>query len=777
MMKIAIVGYNLFGVGGTSRSNINLISELLEVKSVSITYYNTRRFTISDVSEFKKNYPDIGRKIKYRHFSQLVKDPACDTYILTRESLFVLSKSIKQEFPKALVIGEVHAPLPLIAPELDLAKEAIDVYRVSTERSKQNFSRRIGEYKGKIVPFPVSVKHIRYDPLISYQSTPSKNLYIYSRFDEISKDISYAIRLMDYIVNYLEEREFKLYLKGSGPGITLYRNLIKYYHLNGNVFINREIPSDANYLSTSRNETFGYSISEAFTSGQRVILYGGDDHVLKDIYGDFTTFGWLTKNIPEDAKTVIEFCQREFSQSDFRHDIICALKHSVNEDYGEKFIESLIKDQVVQTYDGKASSEETYRMIYSLDISTRPGIAPTINNYLGQKIPKYRKIISSSRAKQFIKINSEDALSEVDFKLRNDFVFIESFHGKSFTGDPKYLALAIKEKYPEKFIYVSSVNQLVDIEILNFGFYPVRLGSSLYISKFRQSKYVITNGNTLDRAGKQEGQIFIETWHGFPLKKMVHDLENEEQRAEETAAFLPRMMRWDYLLSSSEFNTKLISSAFMLDKNEQLQILEYGAPRNEYLINNRDNMQEFTRLHQKYFNRPYEGKTYILFCPTWRKDTRDETTALDLAKVVRDLPDNYEIIVKLHPNEGRLRSKYSALHSRIHCFYNELVDIQELYILCQVLITDFSSAMFDFAHMNRKIIVLQEDADSYNKQVGWYFDSEELVDVRGMDYPEDELVEEILLPSVGFYNHMIVEVLMNQDNSTTAEDIISEVIQ
>lgn len=146
-------------------------------------------------------------------------------------------------------------------------------------------------------------------------------------------------------------------------------------------------------------------------------------------------------------------------------------------------------------------------------------------------------------------------------------IFIESFHGNNFSEDPKYLVLYIKENYPEKAIYLSSRNSLVDIEIRNHEIIPVRFGSSKYVQCFRESKYVFVNGNTLDRLYKNDSQTFIQTWHGLPLKRMVNDLSDEQERNEQVSTFLPRMQKWDYLLSSSDINTKLFKSAFLTTNN------------------------------------------------------------------------------------------------------------------------------------------------------------------------------------------------------------------
>ncbi|RAX29803.1 UNVERIFIED_CONTAM: glycosyl transferase family 1, partial [Escherichia coli] len=92
-------------------------------------------------------------------------------------------------------------------------------------------------------------------------------------------------------------------------------------------------------------------------------------------------------------------------------------------------------------------------------------------------------------------------------------------------------------------------------------FTPVRFGSEKYIKTFRKCKYVFINGNSWDKVYKSSDQIFIQTWHGFPLKKMVNDLNEQHERQQQLEAFIPRMKKWDYILTSSDINTTLLESA------------------------------------------------------------------------------------------------------------------------------------------------------------------------------------------------------------------------
>ncbi|MGJ5703224.1 CDP-glycerol glycerophosphotransferase family protein, partial [Staphylococcus equorum] len=94
------------------------------------------------------------------------------------------------------------------------------------------------------------------------------------------------------------------------------------------------------------------------------------------------------------------------------------------------------------------------------------------------------------------------------------------------------------------------------------------------------------NGNSWDKVYKHNDQVFIQTWHGFPLKKMVNDLSDDIEKTTQLMQFKPRMMKWDYLITSSNTNTMLLKSAFPLEENPNLNILQQGAPRNEYLIEN-----------------------------------------------------------------------------------------------------------------------------------------------------------------------------------------------
>ncbi|RIL84344.1 CDP-glycerol--glycerophosphate glycerophosphotransferase, partial [Staphylococcus equorum] len=135
--------------------------------------------------------------------------------------------------------------------------------------------------------------------------------------------------------------------------------------------------------------------------------------------------------------------------------------------------------------------------------------------------------------------------------------------------------------------------------------------------------------------------------------------------------------------------------------------------------------------------------------------------------------NHYEVIVKLHPNEGHLYETYRHMHPRIHCFMNEWVDIQELYLISDALITDYSSALFDYAHLNRPMIVLDEDTSDYKQSVGFYFDFKEIASVRQFPAEPREIAQYIQThPHVD--HSAIIQTFMTQDTSCSDKKIVNK---
>ncbi|HAL08768.1 MULTISPECIES: CDP-glycerol glycerophosphotransferase family protein [Mammaliicoccus] len=768
-MKVKILGFNLFAKGGTSRSNINLIKSFIK-SNHEVTYYNFKSFDKTAKFNTMINEQLFDKKLNFEQFEDAKCFGDADLVILTRETFLYIAREIKSIDHRIKIVGEIHAPLAYIYDGQDLAFDAIDAYRVSTTDVKNDFMKRF-EVTNVFNQY-VDAAHINVN---SEPSVTKRNLLIKARFEDNIKDISYVIKLMNQIVNMNGHDDIQLYIKGYGPSEILYKNLIDYYHLEEHVHINEREPKNYVYVSSSPYETLGYSILESIAEGNKAFIFAGEDGVLKKIYQDYHAVDFLEKDIQADCERLITFIDDKYTKEQRAEDVALMKATFIDRDYASDFIESAnacmdgIKkgsaDQIVnKTNTNKRTKLEHGRDLYE-QYKTKPVLRAFLNN---EKVFKFAKKKYEKRKTNKLK-QLYDQITPSDQK-----VFIESFHGNNFSGDPKYLAIYIKEHFPEKEVYVSSRNALVDMEIRNYKLIPVRFGSEIYNQTFRACKYVIVNGNTLDKVFKHKDQIFVQTWHGFPLKRMLNDLEDEVERNEQVQAFKPRMKNWDYLLTSSAINTMLLESSFGIKDEENLKILQLGAPRNEYLLQSSE--EESEHIRSKYFFTKSKNKKFILFCPTWRKGNREILSKINLIILLEQLPEEYEIIVKLHPNESHLRMTYSELSDRVHCFYNELVDIQELYLISEAMITDYSSTIFDFAHLNKPIFLLQEDTEDYSQQIGFYFDIFELVNIEIASNDERILARQLLEKKAIDYQNITTR-LLEADKIGTTENIVNFIMK
>lgn len=127
------------------------------------------------------------------------------------------------------------------------------------------------------------------------------------------------------------------------------------------------------------------------------------------------------------------------------------------------------------------------------------------------------------------------------------------------------------------------------------------------------------------------------------------------------------MQKWNVLLSTSERYETYIRSAFRLDTHPNLTILRHGAPRNSLLIRHQNDEAKWLEIQGKYFFQRDATKS-TFYSVRLGVNARQSVSELDIVALLERLPSSYEMIVKLHPNEGHLRELYQNLHPRVHCF-------------------------------------------------------------------------------------------------------------
>lgn len=304
--------------------------------------------------------------------------------------------------------------------------------------------------------------------------------------------------------------------------------------------------------------------------------------------------------------------------------------------------------------------------------------------------------------------------------IKENWVLCESFFGKSYSDSPKYIYEYLSKNYPGKYRFIWVINKRTKIP-----YHPTKVKrfSIKYAYYLARCKYNIFNVRQPEWVKKRPGNVFLETWHGTPLKKLVFDQE-EVMGASPLykAQFYTQSRVWDYLVSANHFSTEVFRSAFRFDK----EILEFGYPRNDILHS--ENKKELAENIKKRLNIP-EGKKTILYAPTWRDDEyygRGEykfALKLDLRMLKKELGPDYVVLLRTHYFIADSLDVSGLEDFAINV--SKYDDISELYLISDMLITDYSSVFFDYANLKRPILFYTYDLDKYRDMLrGFYLDIE-----------------------------------------------------
>jgi CDP-glycerol glycerophosphotransferase (TagB/SpsB family) len=241
-------------------------------------------------------------------------------------------------------------------------------------------------------------------------------------------------------------------------------------------------------------------------------------------------------------------------------------------------------------------------------------------------------------------------------------------------------------------------------------------GSRRYWEVLARAKYLVNNANFAEGVVKRPGSVHLQTQHGTPLKKMGVDQSTYPVVAAATGSFtklLARVDRWDYNLSSNRHSTQMWERAFP----GSYEMLEYGYPRNDVYLN--ATSVDVARARHE-LGVP-EGAVAVLYAPTHRDHRTDfDTNGLDLAAFCETVGDNVVVLLRAHYyyDQGRAGARG---HDRI-------IDVtghrsaEDVCLAADALITDYSSIMFDYANLDRPIVVYADDWEVYEETRGVYFD-------------------------------------------------------
>lgn len=312
-------------------------------------------------------------------------------------------------------------------------------------------------------------------------------------------------------------------------------------------------------------------------------------------------------------------------------------------------------------------------------------------------------------------------------------VFFESYHGKRCGDSVKaiYEAMVSDERFRDyTFVWAFSNPKEYTELAENPHTIVVKKGSRDYFRYAAASRFWVNNVSIPDFLVPGKHQVYIETWHGTPLKRLGCDIMTDSDPRQSKQRMHKRYRikgrKVTHFLSPSPYYNEKISSAFGLKHQQKDLFVPCGYPRNDALFHY--SKDEIHQIRQKLGIK--EGQKVILYTPTWR-DTDFQSQGgfrynarVDLEQVMNRLPDNFILLFRAHHQIGL--SEVIKNTSKI-LDVTHIDDINELYIISDLMITDYSSTMFDFSVLKRPMVFHMYDREEYeNKIRGFYFDLNEL---------------------------------------------------
>ncbi len=253
----------------------------------------------------------------------------------------------------------------------------------------------------------------------------------------------------------------------------------------------------------------------------------------------------------------------------------------------------------------------------------------------------------------------------------------------------------------------------------------VRRGSAKYFRALATSQYLVNNATFPPEFSKRAGQVYLNTWHGTPLKRMGYDMPDG---ASESANTLRNFLSADFLLSQNEYmTTTMYAEAYRLRGAFRGLVIEDGYPRVDYQHPGSDTTRTSQMLAEAGIS--ILDRRVVLYAPTWRGEAfarpeDDLGVILGAARALQEaLGDRYLVIVKAH--QSVFEFARTGAHPTQVLVPND-IPTNALLAVTDALVTDYSSIFFDYLATGRPIVFYVPEGDDY-------------VDGRGTYLPADSL--------------------------------------
>lgn len=308
------------------------------------------------------------------------------------------------------------------------------------------------------------------------------------------------------------------------------------------------------------------------------------------------------------------------------------------------------------------------------------------------------------------------------FPIKHKTIVFSSFGGRNYSGNPRVISEKIQNEYSEfKIVWLLKDDVLVN---LPKGIKRVKMDSILASYYLYTAKFWIDDSRKTIFWKKRESQVYFQTWHGTPLKRIEFDAKDKLSNhylkyAKKDSQSIT------YLLSGNEYSSIIYPDAFQIN---EAKILNIGTPRNDQLF------QEKKSILENLYNK----KTVkVLFAPTFRNKMSDngisQLEKIDFSKLREfflSKNQKIEILVKFHPNVNTKLSKDKESIKYLDKYSIKLVEdgipLERLFSDIDLLITDYSSIFFDYALLGKPLILFNYDEEKYSQERGFYIKLNEL---------------------------------------------------
>lgn len=310
-------------------------------------------------------------------------------------------------------------------------------------------------------------------------------------------------------------------------------------------------------------------------------------------------------------------------------------------------------------------------------------------------------------------------------KVRDNLVMYEAYFGKGMLCNPYAIFLQLMED--DRFTYLKHVWVLKDMDTdkelqekyrhcKNVIF--VKRNSREYLKYLCSAKYLFNNVTFPSYFTKKDDQVYVNTWHGIPLKTLGYDMPNGGVEVSNT---IRNFLQVDYMVSASPFLTHIYKTAYKLENIYEGKIIEEGYPRLDLLVKFR--REDVYKKLRSYGVEVDNNKKIILFAPTWRgasyaQASTDVSFYYEFKEKLESIIDTseYQILIKVHQRVYEL----AAEKLQQPFFIPSMIDANEVLAVTDVLVSDFSSIYIDFLATGKPILFYIPDLANYTQERGLY---------------------------------------------------------